>query len=51
MTESERKRRARDLFTKQAFEAAKLESDLRSNEINAFNDILNVSLFSQFVAI
>ena len=37
----ERKQRMRDLLTKQTYEAAKLENDLKSNDINSFNTTLN----------
>ena len=41
MTDSERKDRIRDLVTKQTYEAAKLESDLRDNEMKDINGILS----------
>ena len=43
MTDAERKERLRDLLTKQTYEAAKLESNLRTSEIDSINDKLNVS--------
>lgn len=43
MTDAERKERLRDLLTKQTYEAAKLESNLRTNEIDSINDKLSVS--------
>ena len=43
MTDAERKDRLRDLLTKQTYEAAKLENNLRANEIDSVNDKLNVS--------
>ena len=43
MTDAERKERLRDLLTKQTYEAAKLENNLRANEIDSVNDKLNVS--------
>ena len=44
MTDSERRDRIRDLITKQTYEAAKLESDLRTNEIDSINNTINVRL-------
>ncbi len=41
--DQEHKERMRDLLTKQTYEAAKLENDLRNDEITNVNDILNDS--------
>ena len=37
--DEERKNKMRDLITKQTYEAAKLENDLRSEEINSINEV------------
>ena len=41
MNDSERQSRIRDLATKQMYEAAKLENNLRSGEIKSTNDVLD----------
>ena len=40
LSDAERQARTRDLMTKQMYEAAKLENNLRSNEIKSTNEIL-----------